>query len=129
MSGAAGLADLWTRGLEEGVLRIPRCADCAAWNWYPSALCPKCRSARLVWTPVSPQGRVYSWTRVHRSFTGAPGDQGPFVIGLIVPEDAPGVRIVCRQVAGEALPRIDDRVVMSPLKKDDQLCWGFRLHR
>ncbi len=128
MSGLSDtVEEVWQRNLEADTLQIPRCSDCQTWVWYPADYCPACTSENVRWQKVAPTGRLFSWTTVHRSFTGAPGDAPPFVIGLVEPDETTGVRLVCRQIAGDRLPAIGDHVTLGALEKDDARCWSFRL--
>lgn len=60
--------------LQQGELRLQRCADCATLAHPPRLMCPACGSFERDWWPVSGRGAVYSFvvTRqaVHPSFEG-----------------------------------------------------------
>lgn len=56
----------WT-ALEQQILTIQRCDDCATWRWTPQLCCPRCLSERFTWTAASGQGELYSYTVVRRS--------------------------------------------------------------
>jgi len=114
----------WAYGLETGVLRLPKCAACGHWNWYPLAACRICQHTVFDWTAVSSRGRIYSWTRVHRSFV--PGLKPPYVVALVEPDDAPGVRLTCRQSETGASPVIGDTVVLMVGGSADAPVWCFR---
>jgi uncharacterized OB-fold protein len=78
---------------ERGELAIPRCQDCAAWVWYPQAICPACGGRRIDWTKVSGRGRIFTWVRVHRSFLPGLASRVPYVTALIELEEDPALRI------------------------------------
>lgn len=89
------LGEIWAGGLQRGVLQIPCCDNCAAWNWYPLPACRACHGTRFSWKLVSLAGVLHSWTRVHRSFA-SPAIATPYTVGLVDLVDAPVVRIPCR---------------------------------
>ncbi|HLK11327.1 MAG TPA: OB-fold domain-containing protein [Candidatus Binatia bacterium] len=76
-----------------GELRIPRCADCGRWVWYPSAACPGCGGGRHRWTHVSGRGRVFTWVTVHRAFLPGYEARVPYVTALVELEEDPRVRL------------------------------------
>jgi hypothetical protein len=79
-------------------LVIPRCSACGRWIWYPRASCPGCRVASPEWTPVSGQGRLFTWTVVTHPFLPAFREQVPFVTGLVALAEDPGVRLATLMV-------------------------------
>jgi uncharacterized OB-fold protein len=66
-------------GLRE--FRVPRCADCGDYNWVPYPACRTCLSENQVWTPVSGDATVFSFTVVHRG-PGAFDADVPYVLAL-----------------------------------------------
>ena len=60
---------------------VPRCADCGDYNWLPYPACHSCQSEGQVWTPVSGDATVYSFTVVHRG-PGAFDADVPYVMAL-----------------------------------------------
>ena len=60
---------------------VPRCADCGDYSWLPYLACRSCQSERQVWTPVSGDATVYSYTVVHRG-PGAFDADVPYVMAL-----------------------------------------------
>jgi hypothetical protein len=94
-------------GAAEGELRIPRCAACARWCWYPEAACPACGGA-LVWTATSGRGTLFSWVVVERAFLPAFAEMVPFVTALVALGEDPAVRVVTLVVdADPAALRVD----------------------
>lgn len=83
-------------GAELGELRIPLCADCARYVWYPEPLCPHCGSERLTWTKTSGRGRLYSYSVVRHAFIPQYADLIPFVVAVVSLEEDESVRIVGR---------------------------------
>jgi uncharacterized OB-fold protein len=68
-------------GLRSHVFRVPRCKDCGDYNWLPYPACRTCLSEHQVWTPVSGDAEVFSFTIVHRG-PGAFDADVPYVIAL-----------------------------------------------
>lgn len=96
---AAWIAPYW-EGIAQCELRLPRCSACGAWRWYPLAAGPGCPGAHHVWETVSGQAELFTWTRVERPLL--PGVSKPYLTGLVIPTEAPRVRIAARlYCAGE----------------------------
>jgi uncharacterized protein len=87
------LAPYW-EGVQESELRLPRCSTCGEWEWYPLITGPSCHTGHYVWQAVSAGASVFTFTHVQRPFL--PEVVGPYVVGLVVPDDAPSCRIVTR---------------------------------
>jgi uncharacterized OB-fold protein len=101
----------WRKNLEEGILRLPRCENCKTWNWYPVPVCKHCQHDEFTWEPVSPSGELFSFSKVHRNFTGLDIGEVPYVVGLVELSEAGGVRLPCRFLGEEAaLPAIGGTV-------------------
>jgi len=86
-------------------LVVQRCSECGRWIWQPQPICPTCHAAEPVWTGVSGDARMVSWTVLHPPVLTAWQDKLPFVILLVELDDAPGVRMIGQLVndAGELL--------------------------
>jgi hypothetical protein len=80
---------------QQRVLALPRCQACGAWCWYPRATCVAC-SGPWRWTPVGGHGRIFTFTIVHKAFLPAFADDIPFATGLVVLDDAEGIRLATR---------------------------------
>lgn len=76
-----------------GELRVPRCAACDRWCWYPEAVCPSC-GGPLEWALTAGRGTLFSWAVVWREFLPAFADLVPFVTALVALEEDPSVRLV-----------------------------------
>jgi len=83
---------LWD-GARAGELRIPRCAGCGRFVWYPAAVCPDCGGAEHPWTAVSGRGRIFTWVRVHRAFLPGYAPRVPYVTALVELEEDARVRV------------------------------------
>ncbi len=79
-------------------LRIPRCANCEQWIWYPKPTCPRCEQSQHTWTRLSGRARLFSHVVVRHPFLPEYRDLTPFVPALVVPEEAPQVRLATRIV-------------------------------
>lgn len=73
------------RRLGAGDFCLQRCADCAAWVFYPRVLCPHCGADRLGWHRASGRGTVYSRAVLHRR----PEKGGPHAVVLVDLEEGP----------------------------------------
>jgi len=91
------IAPFW-RAAAEGALKIPRCAACGAFNWYPVGACRHCGGETMNWVALSGRARLYSWTLVRRALDPALASLTPYVSIIAEPVDAPGVRIISRLV-------------------------------
>jgi uncharacterized OB-fold protein len=91
---AAAFQPFWEAiGREE--LALPHCPECGRWVWYPSDRCPGCGRLGPEWTRLAGRGTLFTHTVVHRSFLpGADRGDPPYVVGLIEPDEAAGVRLV-----------------------------------
>ena len=115
----------WQHNLEAGVLQLPRCTNCQAWNWYPLPACTHCQTKEFTWQNVATSGRLYSWTRVHRSFVKA-DIALPYIVALVELDDAPSVRLPCRLLdAASGTPRIGGRVLLRPAGSGADAFWGY----
>ncbi len=79
-------------GCRSGELRIQRCASCAKWLWQPRPICSSCQSPDPVWTKVSGDGFVASWTVMRPPTLPAFADRVPYVLLLVELDE--GVRLV-----------------------------------
>lgn len=78
-------------GLNEGRLRLQRCADCGKVRHYPRPMCDTCWSMNTDWVDASGKGTVHSWTITHYAFhPGLKGDLPYILLTVDLPE---GVRM------------------------------------
>ncbi len=78
-------------------LVFPRCKNCGSWQWYPTLICPDCEG-EFEWAKVSPKGKLFSWTVVHKAFFPEFKEKVPFIVACIDIDDAPGVRFIANVV-------------------------------
>lgn len=86
-------APFW-RGLDEGVLRLPRCLACSTWQWYPLPACSSCRAGAPTWVNAPTTGTVFTWTTARRSFLPAADVPVPYHVGLVALDGVEGPRLV-----------------------------------
>lgn len=113
-------------GLDAGVLRSTRCVACGYTGFPPRNLCRACWGRDLEWVDLPPEGRLYSFTRVH-VVPGAFAADAPYAIGIVDLDGGP--RLMCRLV-GEVGPQdLDASVRMLVLRYDDGVLFGARVDR
>lgn len=84
--------------LREGILKFPskpgepaqiigsKCKKCGDISFPPKWMCGKCDSDEMEEHPLSPRGKVYTYTIVHQM--GTPGIEVPYALVLVkVPDD------------------------------------------
>lgn len=75
--------------LNQGELRIQRCASCGLLRHIPRPMCPRCRSFEHDWAPMSGRGTVYSYIVTHQPIHPALVDRVPFATVLVELEEGP----------------------------------------
>ena len=80
-------------GAARGELVIQRCRGCGLWIHFPEHQCPTCGSADLTFDPVSGQGKVETFSVIHRSFVQAFAERTPYVIAWIALPEQEGLRV------------------------------------
>lgn len=75
-----------------GELLIQRCGSCRKWLWQPRPICSTCQTPDPVWTRVSGDGVVASWTVMRPPTLPAYAGMVPFVLLLV--ELKEGVRLI-----------------------------------
>jgi hypothetical protein len=76
-------------GCRAGELRLQRCTQCAAHQFYPRMLCSTCGGAELAWVRASGRGSIRSYTVVRRPVSKAYAAETPYVVALIDLEEGP----------------------------------------
>lgn len=87
-------------GLQEGRLRLQRCADCGKLRHYPRPVCDACFSMRADWVDASGRGTVHSWTVTHHAFH--PGFKAALPFTLVTVDLHEGVRMNAQLRGAEA---------------------------
>lgn len=74
-------------GLNEGILRIQRCAACRTAVFYPRIGCPDCGARALEWITASGRGTVHAFTIAHRGVPAAFKGAIPYVVAMVELEE------------------------------------------
>lgn len=75
-------------------LRFQACADCGTPRHPPGPVCPSCQSLQVNWVAAPVAAELYSHTVVHYASHPAVKQNLPYVVGLVVFPDLPGVKLV-----------------------------------
>lgn len=86
-------------GWREGKLFVQHCRDCGRRVFYPRPMCPGCWSPDLEWVEVPGEGRVVSFTRIHRPNDPSFFDEVPIVFAEI--RLAGGASLLARMVCDD----------------------------
>lgn len=79
-------------GCRAGEFRIQRCLKCGNHQFYPRARCLACRNNDFSWDIASGNGRIHSFTMVHRAPSAAFDPDVPYLLVLVDLDE--GVRIM-----------------------------------
>jgi uncharacterized OB-fold protein len=79
-------------GCRRGELLIQRCGACGKWLWQPRPVCSSCQTPDPVWTRVSGDGAIASWTVMRPPTLPAFAALVPFVVLLVTLDE--GVRLL-----------------------------------
>ncbi len=77
-------------------LMFQRCQECGRYRYPPGENCPRCLSDRLVWTRVSGQGTIHTWTVFHQVYHQAFVSDVPYAVVMVELEE--GVRLLSNLV-------------------------------
>ena len=91
----APLKPFWEAAAREE-LRLPRCASCGRFNWYPEDACIHCGGARFDWVALSGRGSLFSWAVVRRALHPEFVAFQPYVTGIVSLAEDERVRMVSR---------------------------------
>jgi uncharacterized OB-fold protein len=89
--------------LNDGRLRLQRCADCGKVRHYPRPVCDACYSMNTDWIDASGRAAVHSWTITHYAFH--PGYKGdlPYVLLTVDLEEGVRMNAQARGIDGNSL--------------------------
>src|SRR4051794_33420648 len=76
----------------DGKLVIQRCRACRRWVHFPRPRCPRCGGAELAFEPVSGQGRVETFSVIHRPFVAGFEADAPYVVAWVALPEQEGLR-------------------------------------
>lgn len=70
---------------------LQQCDDCSQWIFYPRSHCPHCFGLNLTWKEASGQGKLKTWSMIHRA--GHPAWQGrtPYAVGIVELAEGPSL--------------------------------------
>jgi uncharacterized protein len=106
-------------------LRLPFCAECERFFFYPRIVCPHCQSRAVEWRTGSGRGRLASFVISHRPQMGI--EHAPFVIALVELEE--GIRLMSGLVDVEPDPEhvsLDMELEVTFQQRGDQWLPMFR---
>ncbi|MFN8558373.1 MAG: Zn-ribbon domain-containing OB-fold protein [Dehalococcoidia bacterium] len=83
-------------GIRQHQVLVQRCDGCGALRHVPKPWCPECLTAACTWTSLSGEGRIYTYTVMHRAPDRAFTDDLPYVVALV--EMTEGVRLISNVV-------------------------------
>lgn len=92
-------------GLQNRRFLAPRCSQCGNFGWIPYIACRSCLSTDLVWTELSGQATIYSFTIVHRG-PGAFADDVPYILVLARMAEEPRPMLVLAQLVNCAVDEV-----------------------
>ena len=107
----------WWEHTRASRLTVQRCQTCGHSQFYPRALCLRCRSTQLELVPVTGNGRVRSFTVVHR----APDPDAfapPYVVALVALDEGPTLTTNLVGADPDSW-RCDERVVLDWVGLED----------
>ena len=106
--------------LNEGELRIQRCASCGTRRHPPRPMCGECQSMDAEWAALSGAGSVYSYIVSHQAIHPALVDQVPFATVLVELDEGPRLISNLVDVDPEQIT-IGLRVRLAPRRLDDEI--------
>ncbi|MFF8972276.1 Zn-ribbon domain-containing OB-fold protein [Streptomyces sp. NPDC014995] len=87
-----------------GELRVQSCAGCGEPRFPPRPCCPHCQSFASEWTPVSGQGRIWSYVVPHPPLLPDYAEHAPYNVVLVELAEAPRIRLVGNLVREAGAP-------------------------
>jgi len=109
----------WDR-LSSGRFETTKCSACGRFSFPPKPFCPHCWSQKVVWTPLSGRGKIYSRTVVHAA-AAVFSEEVPLSVCIVDLDE--GVRLATRLVDGATL-QLDDPVQLLILRFSDGCLYG-----
>lgn len=95
--------------LNTGVAKVQQCLDCENRFFQPRTHCPKCRSSRYAWVPMTMSGTLHSYTNLPTQ-----GDRRAYNVVLIDMDDGfrmmsncPGAELDMSSIGQKFNARID----------------------
>ena len=97
--------DSWTMpfwsAAHEHCLVAPRCTNCATFRFPPGPFCHVCRQQDVDLVELSGEGTVYTFTVARHPVVPELREHVPYVIAVVEPDGAPGVRMIVNVVESD----------------------------
>ena len=125
--------DSWTlpfwQAAHEHRLIAPRCDNCQTFRFPPGPFCFECQHQDVTHVELPGTGTVYTFTVARHAVVPELADHGPYVIAVIEPDGAPGIRMIANVLDSDPeAVRIGSRVeVVWDDVADDVTVPRFRL--
>lgn len=97
-------------GTQQREIRLPYCSSCTQFHWYPMMRCPYCGNSAWRWRRIRPVARLFTWTILRRALDPELMSLVGQTVALVVPDDAPNVRLVA------SLMDVEEPSINMPLK-------------
>jgi len=98
-SAFSGLMAEYRQAAAKGVLVLPHCRCCDAWQWPPRAACTRCGGS-LEWRPSAGNGRLVTWSVVTRAPREELRSEVPYVVAFVELDE--GIRLFTRITGRDA---------------------------
>jgi len=95
-------SEFWD-GLKNHEFKVPLCQNCGEYNWIPYPACRTCLSEDQVWTTVSGDATVWSYSVVHLG-EGAFNNEVPYTVVLGKLAEQPRSLIVLANMVADVPP-------------------------
>ena len=82
-------------------LTVPRCTNCGTFRFPPSPFCPECQHQEVEQVEIPGTGTVYTYTVARHAVVPVLRDIVPYVVAVIEPDGAPGVRMIANIVESD----------------------------
>jgi uncharacterized OB-fold protein len=76
--------------------------------------CPHCGNRKIKWSATDGRGALYSWTTLRHAFPSDPPRALPYIVGLVVFSDAPGVRLITN-IVGTRPEQLFENMNLEPI--------------
>jgi uncharacterized protein len=92
------------KAAREGQLVVQACSNCGKLRHPPRPMCPRCRSTKREWRPMSGRGRVWSYIVPHPPLLSAYAELAPYNVIVVELEEDPTLRFVGNLLTGPEGP-------------------------
>jgi len=99
--------------VNNGDLRLQRCAECGQLRYPPSPVCPDCLTDEHVWAPLSGSGTLLAWTVFRRQYF--PEIPVPYVVAAVQSREGP---ILIGNVVGATADELEHGMRMRAVYED-----------